>query len=230
MYVQVWSVVYSYIADLLSQWTIECVTLRNSLLCVSVGAGKTKDDRQAGRHKPASEGRDGPLQENDGQTETEQTAVPKGKGGNAGGGRDFFSFLIFCLLSARNTVCSSPQFVFSLHFLRISAALLFMCALSLVDRRPAPRAGAFAHVQAGDGAAWTRSELFLRTGGLQQQQDQGGGAGAWSQAAQAGRDEIFPQYHFWSMCEELKHSDDGQMNVSAGGNTQVRLNRILKTL
>lgn len=148
---------------------MERVTVQNSLLCVCVGPGKTKDDRQAGRHKPASEGRDGPLQENDGQAETEQTAVPKGKGGNAGGGRDwFFSFLPFVchqfgtlfvlvlsLFHSAFSGCACKR--------RISAALLFMCCLCLVDRRPAPRAGASAHVQAGDGAAWTRPELFLRT-------------------------------------------------------------------
>lgn len=52
-------------------------------------AGETTDDRQAGRHQFTAEGWDGPLQENDGQTETEQTAVPERKRRNAGGGRNY---------------------------------------------------------------------------------------------------------------------------------------------
>lgn len=53
-------------------------------------SGEAKDDRQAGGHQFAPEGRDGPLQENDGQTETEQNAVPEREGSHAGGGRDYF--------------------------------------------------------------------------------------------------------------------------------------------
>lgn len=53
-------------------------------------SGETKNDRQAGRHQPAPEGRDGPVQENDGQAEAEPTAVPEGKGGDAGGRRDYY--------------------------------------------------------------------------------------------------------------------------------------------
>lgn len=76
---------------------------------------------------------------------------------------------LFSLLAVRSTVCSSPQVVL-LH-------CCSSCAICVVDRRPASRAGAFAHVQAGDREARTWSELFLRTVRLQQQ-DQGGGAGA----------------------------------------------------
>lgn len=75
------------------------------------------------------------------------------------------------------------------------------CAICVVDRRPASRAGAFAHVQAGDREARTRSELFLRAVRLHQQ-DQGGGAGARSQEAQTGSDETVRQYRFSRMCVE----------------------------
>lgn len=99
----------------------------------------------------------------------------------------FFSFMFVLVLE-----------LFILHF---AFVLLFMCCLCVVDRRPASRAGAFTHVQAGDGEAWTWSELFLQPVWLRQQ-NQGSGAGAWSQEAQAGRGEILRQYRCVSACEE----------------------------
>ena len=59
--------------------------------------------------------------------------------------------------------------------------------LLVADRGLASRIGAFAALQAGDGEAWPQRQLFIRAGGLQHQ-DQGGGAGARGQAAQAGTD------------------------------------------
>lgn len=56
--------------------------------CLS--SGEAKDDRQAGGHQFAPEGWDGPLQEDDGQTETEQAPVPERKGSHARGGRFYF--------------------------------------------------------------------------------------------------------------------------------------------
>lgn len=60
--------------------------------------------------------------------------------------------------------------------------------LYLADRGPASRAGAFAAVQAGSREAWSGPQLFLKPFRFQQQ-DQGGGARARDQEAQAGTDE-----------------------------------------
>lgn len=65
------------------------------------------------------------------------------------------------------------------------AHLSFLCA---ADRGPASRVGAFAALQAGDREARPQPQLFFWAGGLQQQ-DQGGGARARGQEAQAGNDE-----------------------------------------
>lgn len=62
--------------------------------------------------------------------------------------------------------------------------------MCVADRGPASRAGAFAALQAGDGEARSQPQLLLRAGRLQQQ-DQGGGAGARGQEAQAGTAERF---------------------------------------
>lgn len=66
----------------------------------------------------------------------------------------------------------------------------FLLCVCVADRGPASRAGAFAALQAGDGEARSQPQLLLRAGRLQQQ-EQGGGAGARGQEAQAGTDERF---------------------------------------
>lgn len=64
----------------------------------------------------------------------------------------------------------------------------------VADRGPASGAGAFAALQAGGREARPQPQLLLWTGRLQQQ-DQGGGAGARGQEAQAGTDEMHKYFN-----------------------------------
>lgn len=66
---------------------LELIKILKIVHVVHTSTGEAKNVRQAGGHQSAPQGRDGSLQENDGETEREQTSVPEGEGGHAGGGR-----------------------------------------------------------------------------------------------------------------------------------------------
>lgn len=149
---------------------------------VCLCSGETKDDRQAGGHQFAPEGWDGPLQEDDGQAETEQTPVPEREGSHAGGGRDYFmqsdthkhtqSELFFVVLLTLLPLslslsslshCSNVSWhtytykTLHLHYITLRICPFFCVA----DRGLASRAGAFAALQAGGREAWPQPQLFL---------------------------------------------------------------------
>lgn len=79
--------------------------------------------------------------------------------------------------------CRYSAVVFIIPLLTLSHSL----SLCAADRGPPSRAGAPATLQAGDGEARPRPQLFLWAGRLQLQ-DPRDGAGARSQEAQAGSD------------------------------------------